>query len=153
MFFWMLKLNMSEEKDTVAVKNQVLVRPSRAGQRWTDEENALLMEHVSKGTSVDEMTKVFQRTSNALSIRLSDKALKQMKETGITMDEAAKQYGVTTQDLEKRQTRKQEDRVRTRKATTTKPVAGANALEYMPILVEIRDMLRVLVGASQNSGE
>lgn len=101
---------------------------SRAGMPWTAEEDRALRKALQTGASLAALARTHQRTEVAIRMRAMLYASELVDDGKLTMEEASRRLGVAVAEFERfRRERKGRDR------------------DYMPILEEIRDLLRTLV--------
>jgi len=74
---------------------------SRAGLKWETEEDNALIDKINEGVSFTEIAKILQRTEGSIKTRLIVKALLLVdNDHSITLEDAAAQFKITTQDIQ-----------------------------------------------------
>jgi hypothetical protein len=125
---------------------------SRAGVRWTNEEDKKLIDSATSGTGIKDIALAHQRTVGSIVSRIAINAILAMKNDNLSVEEAAKKFHISPDYLET--TKAEHERrekcsaeLKARKAVDTKPPTNPNpktitSQDFMDILVEIRDLLK-----------
>ena len=80
---------------------------SRAGLKWENDEDNVLISKIEENVSFDEIAKSLQRTAGSIKTRLIVKALNLIDENhSITLEEAAEKFKITTSDIQSYQANK-----------------------------------------------
>lgn len=72
---------------------------SRAGSRWTDEENNKLMKSVLNGEKIEDIACKHQRTINAIKSRIILNALEIMKKDNLKLEDVSKLVNISVEDI------------------------------------------------------
>jgi len=74
---------------------------SRAGLKWEQDEDDALIDKINEGITYSEIAKQLQRTEGSIKTRLIIRALNLVEEDhSITLEDAAKKYKITIQDIQ-----------------------------------------------------
>ena len=74
---------------------------SRAGLKWEQDEDDALLDKINEGTSYSDIAKQLQRTEGSIKTRLIIPALNLVEDDhSITLEDAAKKYKITIQDIQ-----------------------------------------------------
>lgn len=74
---------------------------SRAGLKWEQDEDDALLDKINEGTSYSDIAKQLQRTEGSIKTRLIIRALNLVEDDhSITLEDAAKKYKITIQDIQ-----------------------------------------------------
>jgi hypothetical protein len=74
---------------------------SRAGLKWETEEDNVLIDKIKEELSFSEIARQLQRTEGSIKTRLIIRALNLVEEDhSITLEDAAKKYKITIQDIQ-----------------------------------------------------
>jgi hypothetical protein len=131
----------------------------RVGLKWTDDEDKELLSQLQQGMEYGQIATLHQRTENGVKTRVMEIHLKKVLNQEMTMEEASALLRVPNTAFEafrhryeKKQAFKEErqrnprpPKTETAPKPTTAPVKGNTSAPYLPILIEIRDYLKVLV--------
>jgi hypothetical protein len=110
---------------------------TRAGLPWTNEEHQKLLEKIDTDLTLEEIAKQHQRTPSAILQRLLLETSKRVHEQQMNIDEACESVGVTREDFEtfekkREQKRSKNTEVKDKKADSEK------------ILLEIQESLKLI---------
>ena len=80
---------------------------SRAGLKWENDEDNVLISKIEDNLSFEEIAKSLQRTAGSIKTRLIVKELNLIDENhSITLEEAAEKFKITTSDIQSYQANK-----------------------------------------------
>jgi hypothetical protein len=123
---------------------------ARAGLKWTEEENAKLMQDVADGIDLNEVAKKHQRTFTGVKSRVMTNALAIMKLKDITLQEISKLVHISEDEL-KNHMQRQEDKAATPKVKNIVTKIDRSYhddiipyKDFMSILTQIRDYLKII---------
>lgn len=135
------------------------------GMKWTEEEDVKLMNHATSNMDMENIAKAHKRTISSVKSRIMSNALSMMETNGMTLDEISRHVHIPPEELrehkkmndQKKQKQKQKQAHanhanHTNHAKDTGPTKSSHPSEtqesdndkYMQILIEIRDLLKVL---------
>jgi len=71
----------------------------RSGQRWTVQEDNDLLSEIERKLSIEDISKLHQRSANAIYLRVVQKASDQISLFGKPKDQVLQKFGITENDL------------------------------------------------------
>lgn len=84
-----------------------MATPSRAGKRWTEDEDKLLVDEVYSGKTYSEIAVLHERTDKAIRLRMIDKAIKLLSDNdNLKIEDVAKELRLDVDELSSRMSRK-----------------------------------------------
>lgn len=113
---------------------------ARAGLKWSDEEDKLLMNQAFSKLSLKEIAKDHQRTISSIKSRILLHAMEYLDKK--SLEEVSEMINLPVEEIVMFQEK------RSKRQLTKLPSQNTNLTsddKYMPILVEIRDLLKQLV--------
>lgn len=116
---------------------------ARAGMKWTNEEDIELMKQVEDGIDIDDIAKAHKRTNTGVKARIMSNALAMMESKNMTMEQVSVCVHISVEDLQEYK-QKQETKKATSRNEKPKVESITNDDKYMKILVEIRNLLKVI---------
>lgn len=120
---------------------------ARAGMRWSESEDAELMERAVQGMDINAIAKAHMRTIGGVKVRIMTNALAMMERDGMTLEEASVRVHIPLEDLEEYKLREDEKQEKAKK----RPDRDDGDGEILATLREIRDLLRVITHVSLDS--
>lgn len=133
---------------------------ARAGMPWTNEEEAKLMEHVTSNMDMENIAKTHMRTITGVKSHIMSNALKMVKTNNMSLDDISKHVHIPLEDLKAFKQREDEKKQRQNKkkeklehgkdkypnSAAHPKISMQNDDKYMQVLIEIRDLLKVVSG-------
>lgn len=124
---------------------------SKAGQKWTSEEDQELMTHLEEHVlKPDELAKHLNRTVGSVQNRALNVIYNMVNgQSGSELDELCNKYHINMSDMNKylkrredRTTARREARRQQRQESTTQPI---NSDELVSILKDIRNYMKIII--------
>jgi|TARA_B110000259_G_scaffold171834_1_gene203691 hypothetical protein len=126
---------------------------SRAGLKWTVEEDEQLMKYAIEGMVLDDIALKHQRTVGSIKSRVISNGLNMMTDKNLTLEEVSNIIHISEEELD--QYKQRYDEMPAKKSTTQKVKLWKKkdperniSQDILSILSEIRDYLKVI---SENS--
>jgi hypothetical protein len=106
---------------------------SRAGQKWHESEDEILMEQVKNKTDIDLISKNHKRSVSAIKSRIISNSLFLVEKHNMSIDELSKNINISIEDIERHiEFKKRDDKLKCKKE------------DMRTILLDIRNLLTII---------
>lgn len=121
---------------------------SRAGVRWQNEEDKELLARINAKESIEDIAVAHKRTHGSIHCRILMHASDFIKSKNVSIEEASSRFNVSVEDLDKHIKTRESKMLRTKSDDSNvkcELLSDEKKESCMDILLEIRDLLKVLV--------
>ena len=121
---------------------------SRVGMKWTSKEDDKLMQRVKEGMEIDDIALKHSRTSGSIRSRILQKSCDMIRDDNMSIEDVSRLVRMTVDDIEdfkkRQELKKHIQDIKNEEISSDSIESTEETDKYMNILVEIRDLLKMI---------